>query len=115
TLAYVPSANGVQRGRFTRYADGHQQIVFSAEGIGAMQGLFFSQRDAWILVLTHELGHALGVPAGAGHAWQDGHCTNPRCVMYPQRDFRSTIAAVFALGPPHAFCKDCRAELRASP
>jgi hypothetical protein len=111
TLAYVPSADGVGRGLYTRYADGHQQIVFSVVGVAAMKGPFFSERAAWTLVQTHELGHVLGVPADASHAWKDGHCTNPRCVMYPEMDFRSGIAAVFVLGPPRNFCAACRAEL----
>jgi hypothetical protein len=114
-LAYVPAAKGIGRGLFTRFEDGHQQIVFSTEGINAMSGWFFSTRDAWTLVQTHELGHALGIPASADHAWADGHCTQPRCVLYPRMDARSVLSALFAFGPPRGFCGKCRGELQARP
>lgn len=113
-LAYVPAAPGVERGLSTLFDDGHQQILFSVAGIVRMKGLFFSERDAWILVQTHELGHILGVPADAGHSWHDGHCTNPRCVMYPRMDWCAVFAAVFALGPPRDFCDRCKSELKAA-
>jgi predicted Zn-dependent protease len=110
----VTAAPGISRGLFTRFEDGHQQIVFSASGVRAMRGPFFSERAAWVLVQTHELGHVLGVPASSDHTWHDGHCTEPRCVMYPKTDWRSVMAGILALGPPRGFCAKCEAELRSA-
>ncbi|HEX3359084.1 MAG TPA: hypothetical protein VHS31_19040 [Tepidisphaeraceae bacterium] len=114
TLVYIPNSPEIGRGLFSRFDDQHQQIVLNAAGIHAMTSPFLSERDAWAIVITHELGHAMGVPAGAGHSWEDGHCTNPRCVMYPRMDMRSILAAVFSLGPPRGFCDQCRAELESA-
>lgn len=113
-LGYVPAGPGIGRGVFTRFTDDHQQIVFSSENVRKMSMPFFSQEEAWILVQLHELGHVVGIPAEPDHTWDDGHCTNPRCVMYSKIDWRSILAGIVALGPPRSFCRKCTRELEAA-
>jgi hypothetical protein len=113
TLVYVPNAPDIGRALYTRLENQHQQIVLNAAGIHAMTSPFLTDRDAWVLVLTHEMGHVLGVPANAAHTWQNGHCTDPHCVMYPRTDARAVLAAIFSFGIPNGFCEKCRAELTA--
>lgn len=71
-----------------------------------------SRETFWQMVTLHELCHALGVPAHKSHRWSDGHCTNPRCILYPRVDGRSISASILHLGPPLDLCKTCRAEIR---
>ena len=72
---------------------------------------FLTKKKAWEIVLLHEFGHALGVPADPSHTWSNRHCTNPSCVMYPRPDFRS-IGAFFFHGYPTDFCAECKTELQ---
>jgi len=58
----------------------------------------------WLMIVPHELGHAMGVPSDPSHQWHDGHCTDPRCVMYPTVDGKAILSAVFEFGPPKGFC-----------
>ncbi|MHC4758057.1 MAG: hypothetical protein ACYTE8_05330, partial [Planctomycetota bacterium] len=67
------------------------------------------------LVILHELCHALRVPARKEHVKKgnDGHCSNPNCILYPTIDFNSAISAILHLGPPKGLCKQCREEVLA--
>lgn len=71
-----------------------------------------SRETFWQMVTLHELCHALRVPAHKSHSWSDGHCTNPRCILYPKVDGRSISASILHLGPPLGLCKECQAEIR---
>ncbi len=75
--------------------------------------LFFSARDGWEHMITHELCHALGVPSDKSHAWMNGHCTRPGCVIYNRSDKRSWAWDVLHLGPPNKLCNECEREIRA--
>jgi len=73
------------------------------------------------LVLKHELGHVLRVPADASHTSGDsasggpgGHCTHPECLLYWGVDTRSVLTGLMRLGPPKDLCRVCRAEVAAA-
>lgn len=64
-------------------------------------------------VLVHEVGHALGLVDNDEHENQ-GHCTNPTCVMYDSPDLRAILANAPGglLGiVPSDFCSECRRDL----
>jgi hypothetical protein len=69
-----------------------------------------SKNQAWKIVLTHELGHRLGVPAGRSHN-DHKHCTSRECVMYAAPDWQA-VASVALNGMPYDFCDLCQKELR---
>ena len=46
--------------------------------------LAFSVDDAWRYVIVHELCQTLGIPSSNTHAWEEHHCTQPACVIYPR-------------------------------
>jgi len=91
-----------------------QSIMLNAEVIdrSAAKIPFVSRETFWQIVILHELGHALGVPADRSHKWAGSHCTNPHCVLYPKVDERSTVSAILRLGPPLDLCEKCREEIR---
>ena len=68
-----------------------------------------SNTQAWKIVLTHELGHRLGVPSSASHN-KDWHCTRRECVLYSSPDVQS-ILSVPLNGMPYDFCRLCKVEL----
>lgn len=82
-----------------------------------------AERLAWpwvgdrllLLVLVHEIGHALGVPrSGPVSDGQSApHCTDPACVMTTPgvSGWRSVLAWVAARGRAR-FCASCAAVLR---
>lgn len=111
TLVFVPEVKGDFRGIYIAFDDARQQITFDAKAISEMTMPFFNKRQAWEVVITHELGHVIGVPADAEHKWDKGHCTDPSCVMYPGVDPRSVIRAIVSLGPPMDLCGKCEAEI----
>jgi len=69
-----------------------------------------SDTQAWKIVLTHEVGHRLGVPAKIDHN-KAGHCTSRECVMYARPDTKAVLSVLFH-GMPYDFCDKCKAELR---
>ena len=66
--------------------------------------------QAWKIVLTHELGHRLGVPAKATHN-KNKHCTSRECIMYSRPDWQSVVSVLALNGMPYDFCDLCKAEL----
>lgn len=74
---------------------------------------FVSSERLTSLVILHELCHALRVPAGKHHMKKgnEGHCSNPNCILYPAIDFNSALSAILHLGPPTGLCKQCREEV----
>ena len=68
-----------------------------------------SDTQAWKIVLTHEVGHRLGVPAKKTHN-KAGHCTSRECVMYAKPDTKAVLSVLFH-GMPYDFCDKCKAEL----
>jgi len=69
-----------------------------------------SDVQAWKIVLTHEIGHRLGVPASVTHN-KAGHCNNRECVMYARPDLQAVLS-VLIHGMPYDFCDDCKLELK---
>jgi len=69
-----------------------------------------SDVQAWKIVLTHEIGHRLGVPASVTHN-KAGHCNNRECVMYARPDWQAVLS-VLIHGMPYDFCDDCKLELK---
>jgi len=115
TVIFLPKMKGDKRGVCSTNYDGKQQVSrqvvrYNKDKIDGAAFMFVSKEQVWEMVLLHELGHALGVPANPSHIWDVGHCTNPCCVMYPKPDFRS-VCAFFFHGFPNDFCQECRAEL----
>lgn len=79
-------------------------------------------RDKWFermfedIVLLHEIGHWLGVPARKFHIYCDEkHCTNGRCVMFMGKWSLETttrlLLANLLTGPPKKFGSHCAEEL----
>jgi len=68
-----------------------------------------SDTQAWKIVLTHEVGHRLGVPARKTHN-KRGHCTSRECIMYAKPDWKAVVSVLFN-GMPYDFCDKCKAEL----
>ena len=68
-----------------------------------------SDTQAWKIVLTHEVGHRLGVPANRSHN-KRGHCTSRECIMYASPDWQAVVSVLFN-GMPYDFCDKCKAEL----
>ena len=69
-----------------------------------------SDVQSWKIVLTHEIGHRLGVPASVTHN-KAGHCNNRECVMYARPDLLAVLS-VLLHGMPYDFCDDCKLELK---
>jgi len=118
TIIFMTKSEKINRGVCrTQYDDERQPvqhtIIFNKDKIDRSAFLFASKKRVWEIVLLHEIGHALGVPAAPSHSWSDRHCTNPSCVMYPRPDIRS-VSAFFFHGFPDDFCKECAAELLTS-
>ena len=113
TLVFMPSSRKVHLGYFSRSGDGHQYVHLNKRKLERLAGPIL-RKKAWELVMTHELGHAMGVPQDAGHDDGTSHCTNPRCVMYRCVDAKSLTAALFH-GLPLDFCPQCQAELTSAP
>ncbi len=74
---------------------------------------FVTSEKLTTLVILHELCHALQVPARKEHQinGNEGHCSNPDCILYPRIDCHSAFSAILHLGPPTKLCKQCREEV----
>ncbi len=70
-----------------------------------------TDNQSWKIVLTHELGHQLGVPSSSSHN-KEGHCTSRECIMYSKPDWQSVVSVMLLNGMPYDFCKKCKAELK---
>lgn len=68
-----------------------------------------SDTQAWKIVLTHEIGHRLGIPADHSHN-KAGHCTHRECNLYASPDWQAVVS-VLTNGMPYDYCKVCQAEL----
>lgn len=69
------------------------------------------------VLLKHEIGHWIGLPARKCHVYKDNsHCSNLRCLMTsgpgsnPLRWMSAVGLSILFLGPPD-FCNDCKQEL----
>jgi hypothetical protein len=70
-----------------------------------------TKNQAWKIVLTHEFGHRLGVPANESHN-KAKHCTSRECIMYSTPDWQSVVSVLLLNGMPYDFCDLCEAELK---
>ncbi|SFV60764.1 hypothetical protein MNB_SV-6-1889 [hydrothermal vent metagenome] len=70
-----------------------------------------TKNQAWKIVLTHEFGHRLGVPANISHN-KANHCTSRECIMYSRPDWQSVASVLLLNGMPYDFCHLCKAELK---
>jgi hypothetical protein len=91
-------------------------VVLHDEAIARRSGLFVKREKLYEWTLTHEIGHALGVPAANSHTWVvpglgGNHCTHPECVMYTGFDWRVLWTGIVR-GWPIDFCRQCTEELR---
>ncbi len=111
TVAIFPYSDDIRRGRYMKFNNGWQMIQYDQAGIEQYDWLFPRER-LWELVLLHEFGHAIGVPADVSHRDKTGHCTN-HCVMYRRPDLRSALRAM-QRGLPMDLCDDCRGEIAAA-
>jgi hypothetical protein len=67
-------------------------------------------------IVTHELGHVLGLVCNPLHAQREhpGHCARAGCVMNQpglRSQLRNALPALFAGRVPHDYCERCRADL----
>src|SRR5690606_19379413 len=67
-------------------------VVVHPEAIERVANPFVKAGKLLEWTLTHEIGHALGVPASHEHMWivpglGGHHCTHPECVMYTGFDW----------------------------
>jgi hypothetical protein len=64
-------------------------------------------------VVQHEIGHLLGLVSDDAHEYE-GHCTDPRCILYAGVDLRALLAnwwRVFTGRLPDSLDAACRREL----
>ena len=64
-------------------------------------------------MILHEFCHALRLPARKDHVQDgnEGHCSNPNCILYPAIDFNSAVKAILHRGLPKSLCKMCEEEI----
>jgi len=93
------------------YAFDHSDItnVVAYNGTTINDAPVISDTQVWKIVLTHEVGHRLAVPANKDHN-KAGHCTSRECVMYARPDWQAVVSVLFN-GMPYDFCDKCKAEL----
>jgi predicted Zn-dependent protease len=87
----------------------HPHIV-AYNSININNAPVITDNQAWKIVLTHEVGHRLGVPANSDHN-KAGHCTSRECIMYARPDWQAVVSVIFH-GMPYDFCHKCKAELK---
>lgn len=94
---------------------GGSLVVIQCGVIADRTNAFIPYAKALEWTITHELGHAIDVPADPSRAWQGPgfgtHCTRPECVMYTGRDWRLVWTAMVR-GWPMDYCGPCRDEVR---
>jgi len=104
-MFFVPDFKSL--GRYYGYNGKYHIIAYSENNINVVPNS--ANNQAWQIVLLHELGHALGLPAARSHKLR-GHCTHRQCVMYPKPDLFAVISVLFS-GMPYDFCPVGKAEL----
>lgn len=96
---------------------GGSMIVLQRRAIVEKSGGLVERSKLWEWTITHELGHALRVPAQAERMWSGphpgAHCTRPECVMYAAADWRSVMSGLVN-GWPLRFCGPCEGEIGAA-
>lgn len=95
------------RGYAFAHSDRTNIVAYNATSIN--NAPVISDTQAWKIVLTHEVGHRLGVPANKEHN-KAGHCTSRECIMYARPDSKAVLSVLFH-GMPYDFCDKCKAEL----
>ncbi len=106
------NSSEVRRGLAFGYSSYHPINVVAYNQTKINQAPVISNTQSWKIVLTHELGHRLGVPAARSHN-QAGHCSRRECVMYQKPDFQSVVSVLFN-GMPYDFGKLGQEELAAA-
>lgn len=91
------------------FADSDRTNIVAYNATNINKAPVISDTQAWKIVLTHEVGHRLGVPANEDHN-KAGHCTSRECVMYARPDWQAVVSVLFN-GMPYDFCDKCKAEL----
>ena len=108
----VSNNSKLQRGLAFYSSQYHPINVVAYNQTKINQAPAISNTQSWKIVLTHELGHRLGVPAARTHN-QEGHCSHRECVMYQSPDFQSVVSVLFN-GMPYDFGKLGQEELSAA-
>ena len=108
TLTCSRDGKSQLRGLAYRNANRYNVVAYNATTIN--KAPVISDIQAWKIVLTHEIGHRLGVPASVTHN-KAGHCNNRECVMYARPDWQAVLS-VLTNGMPYDFCEDCKLELK---
>jgi len=113
-MVYTPrltcSKNGKSQLRGLAYKFNRKFNVVAYNATTINEAPVISDVQAWKIVLTHEIGHRLGVPASVTHN-KAGHCNNRECVMYARPDWQAVLS-VLIHGMPYDFCDDCKLELK---
>ena len=113
-MVYTPrltcSQNGKSQLRGLAYHNDRRFNVVAYNVPTINKAPVISDLQAWKIVLTHEIGHRLGVPASVTHN-KAGHCNNRECVMYARPDWQAVLS-VLIHGMPYDFCDDCKLELK---
>jgi len=113
-MVYTPDlicpANGKSKLRGYAFPSDYKYNVVAYNSVTINDAPVISDIQAWKIVLTHEIGHRLGVPSSVTHN-KAGHCNNRDCVMYASPDIQAVLS-VLIHGMPYDFCDDCKAELK---
>ena len=113
-MVYTPTLtcpkNGKSQLRGLAYQKDRRFNVVAYNATTINKAPVISDVQAWKIVLTHEIGHRLGVPASVTHN-KAGHCNNRECVMYASPDWQAVLSVLFH-GMPYDFCDDCKLELK---
>jgi hypothetical protein len=112
TIVVLPKLPLYDRGFSTPLEDGSHLVVLYATGIEEVANIFVNRERAYELVLTHEMGHTLGVPHRLSHKWSQNHCTNPDCLMYPKPDLSSVLTAIITFQIHDDYCQTCKDEIK---
>ncbi len=100
------------RGQCMTRPNGSHAVVIYAPRLNRSKPPVLSLRLWWSIVVSHELFHALGLPADRGRRWCGPHCTNPGCILYARVDWRSVCRAIADFHATTDLCADCRREAR---
>ena len=112
-MIYTPElfwyANKKRNLRGMAFSQSNHPHVVAYNSININNSPVISHTQAWKIVLTHEVGHRLRVPAKSDHN-KMGHCTSRECIMYARPDWQAVVSVIFN-GMPYDFCDKCKAEL----
>lgn len=107
-LSWDHGSKNCLRGIAFRHSNKTNIVAYNGKNIN--NAPVISDVQAWKIVLTHEVGHRLGVPAKKTHN-KNGHCTSRECIMYAKPDWQAVVSVIFQ-GMPYDFCDKCKAELK---